>query len=286
MNLVSIYQYRSAASYLRDAFEEKKKTDTEFSIRKFCRTHKFGSHAYLLMILKGKRKLNLKQVPSLVEGLELTGTERAYLQTMIQFDGARTEEERDLYTLWMNDLNPKREFRILEAEQYRVISDWIHMTILTLAKIKDADLSPDTIHLLVNKKVSLPQIRGALERLVDLGLLVEKKGKYAPTFNSVTTQDDISNRGAREYHKQVARLAIDAVEEQKPDEREFQSFAVTVPTDKISLAKDMIRKFRHQFAAAMEAKPGDEVYQCNLQFFRLTDHSKQNSKLPKKEDKK
>ena len=99
----------------------------------------------------------------------------------------------------------------------------------------------------------------------------EKNGKLICTFQRVTTRDDVANRGARSYHKQVAELAAQAIESQPVEEREYQSFAVSVPRAKVKLAKEMIRKFRTQFYEAMTSEPGDEVYQTNIQFFRLTE---------------
>ena len=280
MTQLSVFHYQSARDYLKDAIAEKKRLLPDFSIRKFCKASNFGSHSLLVMILNGRRRMTLKQVPALVEGFTLSSEERIFLQTLIQLDNSTSEEEKNLCKLWLNDLNPKRDYRIVEIEQYHVIADWIHMAILTLAKIKGALISPENIYHLVNEKVPVPKIREALERLLDLGLLKKEiDGTFTPAFASVKTKDDVSNKGAREYHKQVARLAIDAVEEQSPDIREFQSFALTVPEGKIPLAKELIRKFRHQLVQVLDAEPGSEIYQCNLHFFKLVESSSILSKV-------
>lgn len=269
MERLSVYQYQSAIEFLKDSIAEKKRTDESFSLRKFSRQINFGAHSYLVMILRGRRSLTLKQVPPLSEGLDLNHDERVYFQTLIQLDNAKTDEEKNLIKLWLNDLNPRREYRILEVEQYHLIADWIHMAILTLAKIKGAEITPENIYELIDHKVALPKVREAFERLLDLGYLKEEAGKITPAQESVKTKDGVPNKGAREYHKQVSKLAIEAIEEQDTTMREFQSFAVTLPEGKITLAKDMIRKFRNQLALVLESEPGHDVYQCNLQFFRL-----------------
>ena len=271
METVSVYQYQSAIEYLKDAIAEKKRSDESFSIRRFCKQIGFGSHAYLVMILNGRRSLTLKQVPSLATGLSLNSDERIFFQTLIQLENAGSEDEKNLVKLWLNGLNPKPEYRIVEVEQYHLIANWIHMAILTLAKIEGAKITPENIYEMIHKKIPLALVREATERLLNMGLLKEQDGKILPCQNSVRTKDDVSSKGAREYHRQVAKLAIDATEEQDPSIREFQSFALTVPEGKINLAKDMIRKFRHQFVQVMESEPGYEVYQCNLQFFKLVE---------------
>lgn len=272
MEQLSVYRYQSAIEFLKDSISEKKRVHSDFSLRKFSKQIEFGSHAYLIMILKGRRQLTLKQVPALAQGFDLTAEERIYFQTLVQLEQAKSEEEKDLIRLWLNDLNPKKEYRILEAEHYHLIADWVHMAILTLAKIEGAQITAENVHRLIGAKLTVPVIRTAIERLLDLGLLKEENGKHIPTFHCVRTKDDVSNKGAREYHRQVSKLAAEAVTEQDPSIREFQAFSLTVPKDKIPLAKDMIRKFRHQMVQIMESEPGYEVYQCNLQFFKLADH--------------
>jgi uncharacterized protein (TIGR02147 family) len=130
-----------------------------------------------------------------------------------------------------------------------------------------------------DSKLSALEIHAAFERLKDLGLLRWNPdlSKFEATYQRLTTKDDVSNQGAREYHKQVAKLAIDSIEKQRPEEREFQSFAINVPAQKIKKLKEMMRRFRTQvedeLREGLEAvEPGaEELYQMNLQFFRLTD---------------
>lgn len=278
MTNLSVFQYQSAREFLRDSISEMKRTTPDFSLRKFCKTSNFGSHTLLILILNGRRRMTLKQVPSLSEGLGLTSEEKLFFQTLIQLDNATTDEEKNLCKLWLNDINPKKEYRIIEVEQFHAIADWIHMAILTLAKIEGAVLTPESIYHLTGQKTPLPKVREAISRLIDLGLLTENNGKLTPTYNSVKSKDDVANRGVREYHKQVSRLAIEAVEDFSPELREFQGFALTLPMKKLKLAKDMIRKFRHQLTQVMEAEAGEVVYQCNLQFFQLAACPSNNSK--------
>jgi uncharacterized protein (TIGR02147 family) len=194
MERISVYQYQSAIEFLKDSIAEKKRSQTDFSIRKFCKQNDFGSHAYLVMILNGRRSLTLKQVPALAQGLTLSSEERIFFQTLIQLDNAHSEEEKNLVKLWLNDLNPKKEHRIIEVEHYHLIADWVHMAILTLAKIEGANITPENIYTLIHQKISVAQIREAMERLLDLGLLKEEDGRILPAQNSVRTKDDVSSK--------------------------------------------------------------------------------------------
>jgi uncharacterized protein (TIGR02147 family) len=266
-----IFKYESARRYLVDYVSHKQTVDPSFSLRKWSKAMGMSSHAHLVMILQGKRSLTLKQVPFFSKGMNFSSPERLYFQALIQFENADTSEEKDLCRLWLSEANPGGHFHVREVDEYIVIAHWVHMAILAMTDNKGFCGTAEEIHRKLGKKVSVAEIRSALERLRALNLVREDNGKLLCTYERVTTKDDVANRGAREYHKQVAKLAIDAIEQQSVEEREFQSFAVSVPHDKIGLAKEMIRKFRTQFFEAMTSEPGDEVYQTQIQFFRLTE---------------
>ena len=137
----------------------------------------------------------------------------------------------------------------------------------------------DQIVRMFRSKLSTIEIHAAFERLKDLGFLEwnEASNRFLSTYSRVATRDDVANRGVREYHKQVAKLAVDSIETQDTLIREFQSFAINVPVGKISVLKEMMRKFRSQVENELRdpysefSDNGDELYQMNLQFFRLTD---------------
>lgn len=212
----------------------------------------------------------------------LSSAERLYFQALIQFDKAETPEEKDLCRLWMSEANPGGTFRIREVDEYLVIAHWVHMAILAMTDTRGFRGTPEEIHRRLGAKVSIAEIRSAVERLKALKLVQVEKGRLVGTCERVTTRDDIASKGAREYHKQVAKLGAEAIDRQSVEEREFQSFALSVPRSKIPLAKEMIRKFRTQLARAISSESGDEVYQTQIQFFRLTESP---SEMVPKEDK-
>src|SRR5690606_20490939 len=135
--------------------------------------------------------------------------------------------------------------------------------ILAMTDLAKPPASAEEIHARLGGRAAIHEVRAALERLKDLGLIEEREGSLRATCERVTTRADVSNRGAREYHKEVSMLASQALETQGVEEREFQSFALSLPASKLPLAKEMMRKFRTQFCEAMGQEPGDAVYQAN-----------------------
>ena len=128
----------------------------------------------------------------------------------------------------------------------------------------------------LGSRVTPNQVRAAIERLSALKLIrFSSDGKFTCTADRVTTADDVANLAARKYHKQVMELASVALDQVPLEKREFQSFSISIPNAKRSLAKELIRKFRTQFANAIGLTSGDEVYQMSIQLFQLTESPEQ-----------
>lgn len=275
----SVFDYKSARQFLLDTLAEKQRKNPGYSLRQWCQKMGLTSHTLLTLLLQGKRPLRIKHTQFLSKGLELNSQENLYFQALIQMEGATTPEEKDLCRIWLSDLHPGGNFSTRELDEFSVIADWVHMTILSMTRLKSFKGTPEEIRKKLGNKVSIHEVRAAVNRLSGLGLVEIKDGVLLSTFSRVVTKDDIANKGAREYHRQVITLAQEAIESQSVDEREFQSFGLAIPKDKLALAKKMIRKFRTQFAEAVGAEVGeaDEVYQMNMQFFRLTESPAEKS---------
>jgi len=270
---LNVFDYTSARQFMLDSLAEKQRRNPGYSLRQWCNKMGLQSHTLLTLLLQGKRPLRIKHAQFLSKGLDLNSQENLYFQALIQLENAETLEEKNLCRLWLSDLHPGGNFTTRELDEFSAISDWVHMTILSMSRLKGFTGAEEEIRKKLGKKISIHEVRMAVNRLLDLGLLEKKDGTLVPTYHRVVTKDDVANSGAREYHRQVIDLAKNAIEEQDVSERELQSFAIAVPNEKIDLAKQMIRKFRTQFAEAIGASigTGDEVYQMNMQFFRLTE---------------
>jgi uncharacterized protein (TIGR02147 family) len=282
----SIYYYKSASRFLLDCVVEKQKKDFNFSVRKWSKEKGFPSHSLLAMVLQGKRNLTLKQVPFFAKGLSLSTPEKIFFQGLIQVENAKTKEEKEWCELWLSELRPVSDsaLRVRELDEYASISDWIHPALLALSDTRASYADADTAHKKLKSKHTLTEIRVAIDRLTSLGLLQkDASGLFRATCLRMTTKDDVATRGVREYHKQCAALASEKIEEQNRNVRELQSLAIAIPSSKLPQAKELIRKFRAQFSAAMGSDNADQVYQLNLHFFRLTECPSENTSLKENE---
>lgn len=269
---ISIFNYQNSRQYLVDKVKNLQHQDPSLSIRVLAKRMGMKSHTLLLMLLQGKRPLRVKHAAALAKGFDLSSQERLYLQALIQFDSSEDVEEKQLCQLWLSDLHPAEPLKIRQIEEFELVSNWLHMAILALSDTHGFDPSAESIAKRFGSRATVGEVRSAMERLKNMKLIeFDEDGRFRPTHHRVTTADDVANAGARKYHRGVMGLADQALDAIPLERREFQGFSIAIPDEKVPLAKEMIRKFRSQFAQAMSGDSANQVYQMNIQFFQLTE---------------
>ena len=273
----SIFDYQDPRRFLLDWLVARQSTEPGYSVRRWAREMDL-SHALLLMLLQGKRGLKLKHVPVLARGMALSSDEKTYLQALVELVNSRSLEEESLAREWLRELNPSAQFRTREIDEFEVISSWLHFAILALCNVEGFSGDSAFFEKRLKSKATLAEIRSAVSRLESLGLLARlPDGRIFATQSDVTTKNDRGSEAVKKYHSEISRLAADAVLDPDVLEREFQSFALSVHRDQIPMVKEMIRKFRAQLVDAVGGRRGTDVYNVNLQFFRLTERPAETS---------
>jgi uncharacterized protein (TIGR02147 family) len=270
METNNIYHYQDPRQFLLDTLSVKQKLDSSFSVRKWAKVMELKSHSLLAMLLQGKRDLRIQHSEFLQKGLELATNEQAYFQTLIQYSNCKTIEEKALMNSFLQDLHPGQDFATKDVSEFIAISNWVYMAILAMTELKDFKGTEEEICVRLGGRVVISEVRSAMIRLLDLKLVKWSiDGNLQATYNRISSKDDVSNEGVKEYHRQVLDLAKLAIDEQDVEEREFQSFTMAIAKEKLPLAKDMIRKFRSKLSKAVSGD-GDNVYQTSIQLFQLT----------------
>ena len=166
---------------------------------------------------------------------------------------------------------PSTEYPILELDRFRFLSDWYHVAILDLTLLKGFRSDVDWIaHRL---GISPLQVKSATERLKRLGLLRTGPRGLKKTHAKIAVPTDQSEKAIREFHAQMMDQAKAAMERPGRDEfesREIGSATMAINARRIPRARKMIQRFRRELLEFMTAGECSELYQLNVQFFRLT----------------
>jgi uncharacterized protein (TIGR02147 family) len=165
----------------------------------------------------------------------------------------------------------------LSAAQYRVVGEWQHFAILTLMRTKN--FQSNTAWIASRLGLSEAKVESAIARLVSIGTLERTAdGKLTRNPQKFRTTDDVVDMSVRRSHAENMDLAKDALDQVSIHERDFTHVTLAVDPEKMSMAKELIRKFQDEFAKLVESGNSTEVYRFSMQYFPLSKITSENKK--------
>lgn len=269
--MTDLYAHLSTQKFLKERFHLKKEKNHLFSVRAWADQMGLSSHGSLQQILAGKRTVPKKYIPHFVQSLGLNSKEAMYFETLVDFEKAKTVEERDIYYKRLTHLRPdKREVQHLELENFKYFQNPLHSIIGVMLERSDFKNDPLWIKENLRIKTTQREIKEVLERLILLGIITESNGKLQRKYRHVKNKIDTPSRAVREYHQKMSAVAGEEVKKQSIGEREYNSISFNFDGRKMEAAKEKIRNFVTDFIAEFESPQGHQTYQLNVQLFSLT----------------
>lgn len=273
---MEVFAYSKTKEILNQKFLEKKSRNSSFSIRAWAMQMGFNSHGSLQQILAGKRTVPKKYIPTIVNSLGLTRDEAIYFETLVDYEKAKSEQQKEIYRKRLKNLKPNEDIiHMFEFENYKYFENPLHSHIRTMIERSDFINDPDWIKQQLRNDTNVEEINNVISRLKKLGFITEKNGKLYKTYKHVKNKTDIPSDAVVKYHQTMSMQAAEAVFNQDLETREFNSFCMNIKENKINDAKKKIRNFIKEFIDEFEAEnlTSKETYQLNLQLFSLTNNT-------------
>ncbi len=257
--------YRST---LKNHFDERVKKNSQYSLRSYARDLGIAAPR-LSEILNFKKGLSEKAGMEIASRLGINKFETEIFISSIMKQHSRSPSKRKLAEQKLREIGQFNKENQIELENYKLIADWYHFTILELLTLVDVNTKED-----IARRLNLPTVtvENALLRLIDLGLLKKYKNFYIPIEENSFTGNDIPSQAIKMHHEQILDKASSALFEQDVEKREFGSTIIAFNSKNINDVKKLIRDFRQNLAKLIDADVHDEkdsVYVLGTQFFRL-----------------
>lgn len=252
MSPSSLDENRSVGVWLAARLAERQDRRPTYSLRSFAK-HLDLSPSHLANLISGRRTLTPMVAQAIGQRMDLS-----------------PDETKDLLKLVANR-HATHECHVsashqLDGEVFKLISDWHHMGLLSLAQTVKNSSDPESIARAL--RITKPEAIQALDRLQKLGLLSIENGTLKCLTDDVVTTNDVPSAAIRRHHKQVLQKAERALEDVEIDRRQIESSTIAVSTARIADIKAAVSEFHDKIkaiAAADETK--DTVYSLAVQFF-------------------
>jgi uncharacterized protein (TIGR02147 family) len=260
--------------FLKNELDSRKTANSSYSLRAFARDLEL-TPPVLSSILNGKKGISTERAKKIAQKLKLNKNQFEWFVASAGSLHARSQKVRSTFKEKMSLCEKPNEFNELSLDYFKVIADWYHFAILELTYLEN--FQADFEWIAEKLGISTKEVSDAVARLLKLDLLEIKNGRWIDTFKFLVTPNDVPSLSLKKYHSQLIQKSQKALFDQDVEKREYGSHVVSIDSDKLPELKKYIREFRNNFEKLVNSsKKKNDVYCLSLQFFSLTNVTKEN----------
>jgi uncharacterized protein (TIGR02147 family) len=256
-------------------YHYKKETQRNFTYRWFSNQAGLSSPNYLKLVMDGKRNLSGGEtIQKFCVGFKLNRQETEFFENLVQYNLAKTFDEKNRFYSKMQRIRPYRKLREIEHDQHVYYANWYCPAIRELATLPGFKEDPEWIATALRPNISVKQASDAMELLLKLGFLRrDDEGKLTSSPGTITTIPEVASIALMNFHKDMLGIAADSLRKTKAKNREISSVTVGISQDEMPVLKNEIIKFRHRILKIFSESTRDpnQVYQMHVSLFPLSE---------------
>ena len=269
---LSVLLFNDYRAYLTAHIQQMRIKNPLWSVGAWARRLGLGGTSSLSKIITGERHPGETICLKLVDYFNFDVEEEQHFRDLVRLQKlSRRPEMGDL----LNKLNQSRgrdEAHKVDEATFAVLSEWYCYAIREMTNLKDFSEDPDWIANHLKFPPSRLDVRKALARLIQTGLLKRNaKGKLVLGYPNISTSNDVASEAIRRYHSQSLENIKTALQTIPPTEREVTSTTFAIAESDLPKAKEMLRRFKKSFSKTLESTNADRVYHLELAFIPVTE---------------
>lgn len=274
-NPVNIFSYKDYRDFLKDWYQNAKKTRPAFSYRAFAKKAGFNTSNFLMLVMQGKRNLTEDSLTCFEKGLGLNKQEQEFFRNLVFLNQAKTHEQEDHYYQQLLQSKKFRELKPIEKQKYEYYATWYHPVIRELVCAKEFDGTPEWLSHKLCPSITPAQCAKSMELLEKLGFIKKNgDGKWQQATPVVSTGPALTSLVVHNYHKAILDLTGRVMDTLSKDDRDVSTLTLGIKKDKIPLLKEKIRAFRKEILQMVTSdNEPEEVAQLNIQFYPVTNNN-------------
>ena len=268
--MAPVMQYADFRKFLRDFYAERKPYG--FSYREFSQIAGYKSPVFMKLVIEGRANLSEIGTERVANALGLAGADLNYFRLLVAMNQSKDPAEKKDIFKKLRDLGKANKVKIVGKDQYDYYESWLSPVLREALPVLQSEKASEIADKLAFKS-SAAEIKQAIRVLLDAGLLSkDASGNFVQTDRKISTGDlEIPSIAVRDMHRQMGKLAVQALDEIPAEERDISGLTVGVAEESVSRIKTEIAEFRHRIASIVTETPKtSRVYRLNVQFFPLT----------------
>jgi uncharacterized protein (TIGR02147 family) len=274
---ISVYDYLDHRAFLADSYVEQKERGRGFSFRVFSRRAGLRSPNHLKLVIEGARRLTPDMSERYARALRLPPDEAAYFVDLVALNNAKSPPERAEAYQRLTGHRGYRKAQRVDQRHAAYYAHWYVPAIREMAMQHDFEGEPEWIAARMVPPITVEEARGALELLLELGLVTRMPdGTIAPTDFVVMAEDATRGVHLATYHAAMLAKANDALQTLPATRRNLSAVTLCVGESGYERIVERITRFRQELVAlsALEEE-GASVIHVGIQVFPLTGAAEQ-----------
>ena len=261
--------YLDFRSYLKDWFKHRKERQPGYSMRTFARNPTLGisSTSFMTNLIKGARNLTQRQRLAFIKALKLEGLEAEYFDFLVQFNQAKTLDEKNYF---FSHLSKHRgsQAKLLLERQYAFFAKWHHSVIWNYLGLPRSEGSPARIAKHLAEELPTEQVQESLDLLTGMGLIKKTANGYDVAERHLVTDKVFMGQVAKDYHREFLGIASAALDRYPPEKRQFNVLAFSVSDKGFEAVKQRIGAFLQEVREIVDRDEDmNQVNLLNIQLF-------------------
>jgi uncharacterized protein (TIGR02147 family) len=268
----SIFSYINYRLFLRDYYEEQKKTTRVFSYRFFSRKAGINSPNFLKQIIESKRNLTRLTIDKFITALKLNNKEASFFRHLVLFNQAKVAtEKQEHYAVMLSMMHTVKELR-LSALQHEYYNHWFVPVVREMVSLYNFKGDYKSLAAAVVPSISVREARYAVKLLLKLGLIEQlPDGRYRQTEAAIISDSRVARMAVRSFNREMLRKAETALEEVPVEQRQIYGVTVGISKECYDVLAAEMAAFRDRVVAIVNGDTAsDSVYQLHMQLFPLS----------------
>ncbi|HUI93010.1 MAG TPA: TIGR02147 family protein [Chitinivibrionales bacterium] len=267
----SIFEYIDYRRYLKDFYNEAKKTKKYFSYRFFAL--RAGVHAPILlkMVIDGKRNLSRKTIEKFIKGLGIKEKEAVFFRNLVLFNQASSALEKQEHYRVLRSMAEQVPQHLMEDDHFEYFDRWYYSALREGVCQHDYKDDWAKVARCVHPEITADEAKRAVEWLVGHGLVRKfRNGRYEQTHKAITTRSEVKSMVVRNFNRTMLRLAERSLDNIPLHERHASGVTVGLTKEAYTMIEAEIEAFRDRVVKIVDSlDSSDRVYQINIQMFPL-----------------
>lgn len=268
--MISVFDYLDYRQFLRDFYNQQKKTNAFFSYRYIG--NKVGmDSSFLIKVLQGHLHVAEDRIEKFHKICNFNDKEAAYFESLVHFNKAKSEKESKLYFEKMLSINKAKSDKIVES-QYEFFQKWYYSALWALMDGSPYKGEMKDLGNLLTPPIGLKETKAAIKLLEDLKLITQDAdGTYRATSLNLTTGKEWRSVAIMQYQREMIKMAAESLERFPKAERDISTLTVNIPEAAIPEIRELTGEFRESLKKLVNSyTETDRVYQMNIQMFPLS----------------